>query len=112
MIREWGRPDLFLDAPAAGLGGFLSRMLTGSLTERMDWREGASVEDRFAERNAAFDTDTSDAERITRDEAEWLAKRINGDGQMGANERALVKFLRAESPALHPEFQKILANVA
>ncbi len=104
--------DTFLNAPAAGLGGFLSRMLTGSLSDRMGWREGGSVEDRFADRNAALDAEASDAERITRDEAEWLAKRINGDGQMGANERALVEFLKAESPVLHPEFQKILEKVA
>ncbi len=104
--------DGFLDAPTAGLGGFLSRMISGSLSDRMDWREGNSIEDLFAGRNAATDADVSDAERVTSDEAAWLALRINGDGQWGANERALVEFLKAESPALHPEFQKILAKVA
>lgn len=104
--------DSFLDAPAAGLGGFLSRMVFGSLSDRMNWRESDSVEDRFAERNAAFDIETADAERVTKEEAEWLAKRINGDGNMGVNERALVDFLKAELPALHPEFQKIISKVA
>ncbi len=104
--------EKFLDAPASGFGGFLSRMVLGSLSDRMDWKEGNSVEDSFAERNAAFDAEAADAEKVTRDEAEWLARRINGDGHMGANERALVEFLKAESPSLHPEFQKILANAA
>jgi hypothetical protein len=108
--------ETFLNAPSAGfassLGGFLSRMVTGSLSDRQDWRDGRSVEGRFAERNAAFDAEAANAERITLEEAAWLAERINNDGQMGANERALVEFLRAESPALHPAFQKILANAA
>ncbi len=104
--------EAFLDAPASGLGGFLSRMVSGGLSDRLGWQSGNSVEDRFAERNAAFEAEVSDAERVTRDETEWLAKRINADSQMGANERALVDFLKAESPVLHPEFQKILAKVA
>ena len=105
--------EAFLNAPAAsGFGGFLSRMISGSLSDRKGWNEGNSIEDRFAERNTAFEASVSDAERVTQAEASWLATRINGDGHMGANERALVDFLKAESPSLHPEFQKLLDKVA
>lgn len=104
--------DAFLETSTADLGSFLSRMLHGTLTERMRWLQDDQVEEKFAERNAAFEAETADAERITRDEAEWLAGRIRRDGNIGTVERALIDFLKAESPSLHPEFQKILANVA
>lgn len=105
--------EAFLDAPAsAGFGGFLSRMISGSLSDRLGWTENNSVEDRFGERNAAFAANEAAAERVTQDEAAWLAAKINGDGRMGPNERALVEFLKAESPSLHPEFQRLLDKVA
>ncbi len=104
--------EAFLNGSASGLGGFLSRMFHGTLSERMRWHQDDLVEERFAERNAAAEAEATDAERITVDEASWLTLRIGQDGKLSANERALVEFIKAESPSLHPEFQKILAKVA
>lgn len=38
------------------------------------------------------------AERITMTEADWLIKRLNRDGGIDTNERALLAFLKAECP--------------
>ena len=45
------------------------------------------------------------AERIEPCEAEWLIERIFGDEEMSPNERALVDFLKANSPTLAPAFE-------
>jgi hypothetical protein len=51
-------------------------------------------------------------EQVTAVEAQWLASRFSRDGTLSANEQALVAFLRAASPALHPELQVCLDSLA
>lgn len=41
------------------------------------------------------------AERIDAQEASWLIKRLSRDGQLHDNERALLRFLKEESPHIH-----------
>ena len=105
--------DEFLNSVGtSGLGGFFSRMVEGALTTRLDGMKSDSIEDRFAERNAAFDRQKSATENVTGEEVLWLSERISNDGKMGANERALVEFIKADAHALHPDFQKLIAKVA
>ncbi|MGB8817918.1 MAG: hypothetical protein WCC66_08360 [Rhizobiaceae bacterium] len=105
--------DEFLNsAGTSGLGGFFSRMVEGALSGRNDWMKDSSIEDRFAERNAEFDRENSIAQNVTGEEVRWLSERISNDGKMGANERALVEFIKADAPALHPDFQKLIDKVA
>ena len=51
-------------------------------------------------------------EAVTAVEAHWLAKRIGRDGQMTPNERALLTFLKAESPSIHPSLQALVDKAA
>jgi hypothetical protein len=45
-------------------------------------------------------------------DARWLAERIGRGGRVGANEQALLAFLRDESPELHPALQTLIDTAA
>jgi isopropylmalate/homocitrate/citramalate synthase len=47
-------------------------------------------------------------EAITPAEAQWLAERIGTDRRLTPNERALMSFIRAESPAIDPALQALV----
>ncbi len=53
-----------------------------------------------------------DAERIDPVEAAWLIKRLNRDGQLSPNEKALLKFLESESPAIHSSLKPLIDAAA
>ena len=110
--RALAQDDFLNSAGTSGLGGFFSRMMEGAFANPAEWLKSDSIEQRFAERNAEVERQSSESERITGEEVQWLAGRIGHDGRMGANERALVEFIKSESPSLHPEFQKLAAKVA
>ena len=52
-----------------------------------------------------------EAERITGGEASWLIERLNRDGQLCDNERALLRFLKEESPEVHASLMPYLQAV-
>jgi hypothetical protein len=52
------------------------------------------------------------AEVVTSDEVRWLADRIGRDGVIHENERALLVFLREESPDIHPSLRTLLDTAA
>lgn len=110
--RALAQDDFLNSAGGSGLGGFFSRMMEGTFADPSTWLKSDSIEDRFAERNADMERKIAESEKVTGEEVQWLAGRIGHDGRMGANERALVEFIKAESPSLHPEFQKLAAKVA
>jgi hypothetical protein len=45
-------------------------------------------------------------------EAGWLAERIGRDGRLHQNEKALLRFLKQESPRLHESLQPLLDRAA
>jgi hypothetical protein len=47
-------------------------------------------------------------ERIDAEEAKWVAERILKDGAVDENERALLAFLKAESPAIDPALGEVM----
>jgi hypothetical protein len=49
---------------------------------------------------------------VSEEEARWLADRIGRDGRLHANEKALIAFLREESPSIHPVLGELLARAA
>lgn len=48
------------------------------------------------------------AEKITSDEANWLVRALQADGEIDANERALLEFIRVECPAIDDSLKPIL----
>jgi hypothetical protein len=51
-------------------------------------------------------------EAVTMPEAEWLSRCINRHEPLTPNERALLMFLKAESPSIHPSLQALVDKAA
>ena len=49
---------------------------------------------------------------MTAAEATWLAERIGRDGRMTPNERALLMFLKTESPSIDPALRALVEKAA
>jgi hypothetical protein len=50
-------------------------------------------------------------EEVTGGEVDWLVEWIGRDDQLTPNEHALLAFLKAESPALHPSLEPLLDRI-
>jgi len=91
--REALRLDNWLETPGKG---FVMPNFKGV---------GEAFKTLFAEPEIQFTSMNTgavlDAERVTAGEAVWLIERLNRDGILHKNERALLSFLKAESPEIH-----------
>lgn len=70
-----------------------------------------SINDDAMESHRSYVLDapsTLNAERVTATEATWLVERLNRDGTINANERALLDFLRDESPEVHDSLRPLI----
>lgn len=94
-----------------GIGGFMSKMLSGGL--KGIWHAYRRDEDidRYA-RLFGRENMIAHNERITGVEADWLANRIGRDGKFHENEMALIEFIRDESPEIHPMLKSLVERVA
>jgi len=102
----------WLDEPGGfdgGLGGFFRKMFGGGVG---GIREAYAETDPFAARGAAMEAEISANEVVTQDEAAWLVARIGRDGLLHENEKALLRFIREESPNIHPALQPLMDKVA
>lgn len=106
--------DAWLDAPTGGVtalfGDMLSSMLSNGL--RGVWSAWRQQDDTFSMLDEANETRIREAEAVTSEEVKWLADRIGRDGVIHANEKALLKFLSAESPDIHPSLRTLLDTAA
>ncbi|WP_373502047.1 hypothetical protein [Aestuariivirga sp.] len=102
------RRDAWLDDANTNVGGFFARMASGlSDVFRLYSAPGAqSAQDRSRHIDEAI------AERVTEDEARWLAARILKNGVVDGPEAALLAFIRAESPEIHPALKAALDKAA
>ncbi|EFO28968.1 conserved hypothetical protein [Roseibium sp. TrichSKD4] len=83
-----------------GMKGFFSSMFSGGVSGvREAMRDNTSA---MAERNAQMTAEIAVNEVITEEEAEWLVHRIGRDGVLHENEKALLRFIKEESPNIHP----------
>lgn len=93
-------------------GSFLSNMASGgfsrifSVYKEQSWEEKAL--ERIEQQRIAMIT----SESVTEPEATWLVERLNRDGRLHDNEKALVAFLKETSPSLHESLQPLLDRAA
>jgi hypothetical protein len=106
------RREAWLDDPSEGVSGMLGRMLAGGLKGVIGAYGSPGAGNAWAERNARRHAEKRAAEVITEDEAQWLIRRIGRDGVLHENEKALLAFIRAESPRIHPALEPLLKEVA
>ena len=91
---------------------FLSSMFSGGFRAVWDAYSEQSAEERALARLEEEKRQIVLAEEITPVETDWLVNRIGRDGQVHDNERALLKFLREESPRGLPVKLKPLLEAA
>ncbi|WP_306117860.1 MULTISPECIES: hypothetical protein [unclassified Roseitalea] len=107
------RRQAWLDDTSVDVAGFFSRVFAGGLRGYVDAVTGkGGLEEGWRRSNEAFEAANAAAEVIDAREAEWIAERIGRDGILHENEKALLRFLKAESPDLHPSLAPLMDKVA
>jgi hypothetical protein len=98
----------FVSDHSVNVGRFLERMFAGGLSGF-----SKSAPPLAAERNASREAEAAIAEKVTPDEADWLADRIGRDGTLHETEQALVKYMRdALGAELPPKLKALVARAA
>ncbi len=111
--QEALRREAFLDDADVSVTGFMNRMVSGGLGAVLSaYQRVNSLENEYKDANAADAAASAAAEPVDGSEARWLAGRIGRDGTVHENEKALLAFLRAESPDIHPDLEALLRKVA
>jgi hypothetical protein len=98
------RGELSLDKIVSGMASGIKGLFSG-YEERSD-------EERAIARLEQQKIEIVTNEAVTAVEASWLAGRIGRDGMVSPNEKALLTFLKAESPSIHPSLQALVDKVA
>ena len=94
------RGDLSLPNMLAGMAGGMKGLFAGYHPQ--------SEEERAIAQLTLQKIGIVTHEAITPAEAQWLAERMGGDGRLTPNERALLSFIRAESPSIDPALQTLV----
>lgn len=98
------RGDLSLGNVAAGM--------TSGIRSLFDSYGEQSAEERAIARLALQKVEIVTNEAVTLAEATWLAQRIGRDGRLTPHERALLMFIKSESPSIHPSLQALVDKAA
>lgn len=101
------RREAWLDS-SNGLSGFMDKMMSGGVSSIFDAYQLPSREERAFEKLEHDRMEMLLGERVTEDEADWLIERIGRDGDITENEKALLAFLKVESPDVHPSLIPML----
>jgi hypothetical protein len=89
----------------------LDNILSGMVTGMRNWFGGYSEqthEERAIARLTQQKIEIVTHEGLAIAEPAWLAARIALDGRMTPNQRALLIYLKAESPTIHPALQALI----
>lgn len=83
-------------------GGFMGRMLSGGLSAIFDAYSQPSADEAAIARLEAQHRRILLDEQVTDVEADWVAKRINRDGEISGNEKALIRLLSEHGADISP----------
>ncbi len=98
------RGELSLDAILGGMASGLKGLFGGYREQTTEERAIAALTQQKVE--------IITREAVTAAEATWLAARIGRDGGMTPNERALLMFLKTESPSINPALRALVEKAA
>jgi hypothetical protein len=113
LVREEWLEDDSTDVRGTIVGAFagLGQMLTkGFFDDIVDAHE--QMERAWADRNHRVEQAESAAAVVDSEEVTWLIDRLDSDGMLRDNEKALLRFIRAESPDIHPKLKPWLEKSA
>lgn len=107
--------DRWLNAPSRGIAGFRDAMRPSASKSRgwladaaASFRSESLMDQYYAVRNVASEIMQAEAEAVDTDEAAWLTDRLQRDGVITPNEKALLAFLKAEGAELSPALQRLM----
>ena len=102
LAREEWLADTDVDVMGNLTGAFagFGNLFSKSFYEGVFDDAHTQVERAWAARNERLARRVEAAERITDEEAEWLIDRLQSDGIICENEKALLDFIRKESPEI------------
>lgn len=106
------RHERWLNQETDGIGGFLSRMVSGGFKSMLDAYGEQTAEQRELERLERQKIAIITAEPVTEEEASWIASRIERDGVIDMNEKALLAFIKKESLDIAPALKSVIDKVA
>ena len=105
------RREEWLNDTDTSVGDYFGRILSGGLRGFLDAiRHDGEAE--MEQRNQQRVSDIAMAEMVSHSEADWLVERINRDGELHDAEKALLLFIKRESPDIHPGLKPLLDRVA
>lgn len=100
-----------IGSTVAGAFSVLGQMFSGAfMADMSDAHE--QIERAWAARNEETQAAIASAETISQVEADWLIDRVSRDGVVHENEKALLRFLKRESPDIHPSLKPWFAKIA
>lgn len=99
------RRERWLDEENAGVAALFGRMMQSG------WRDILAAYTPPQDRRLV-DQLAREAEAVSQDEAEWLRDRIMRNGRVCENQKALLAFLKAEAPSIHPALGDLAARAA
>ena len=107
--------EKWLDDTSTDVFGMLSKTLSsvgGMLRGNSGGLSSRTLEDAWKQRNTAQSQNSGLSEVVDQSEAAWLVERIGRDGVIHENEKALIRYLKKESPELDMVLQPLLNKVA
>lgn len=113
------RREEWLDDTTVDVSAMLSNTLSsfGALMRGETW-EGAfadgnkAMQDAWRKRNREEELNSIGSEPVDHGEATWLVERIGRDGLLHENEKALLRYLKEESPSLNEKLAPLMDKVA
>jgi len=117
--KEAIRREEWLDDTQIDVAGCLANSLRSIAT--LFSREGFSdafgsdgdrMQDAWKKRNETFAINQAMSSEIDDAEGVWLAWRIGRDGVVHSNEKALLRFIKEESPRVHPAIKQLIDKIA
>jgi hypothetical protein len=84
--------EAFMNAEGAGIGGFLSRMVTSDVEDAFGSLLGGAEPDSFD-----WEAEAEAGAELTPAETDWLRDRLDADEELDDYEKALIAFIDAET---------------
>jgi len=119
--KEAMRREAWLDDTTSDVSGMLAMTLSsvgrfmsgGGFSAGLgEMSASEQLESAWAQRNMETAALEQQASVVDADESHWLVERIGRDGVLHDNEKALLEYLKQESPELHPSLKPLLEKVA
>jgi len=112
LAREEWLDDTDVDVKSMLVGAVtgLGQLFAGALLEDLEDAH-TQIERAWARRNARLEAEIAEAEIVTSDEARWLIDRLTRDGRVDDAEKALLAFLKRESPDIDPVLKPWFAKI-